>query len=214
MVMSMKLIDRVGHTYGRLKVLSRAPNASKADTNARWNCQCECGKFSLAYGQDLAKGKVKSCGCLNAEQIKKHGHSRKPVYSVWRQLFQRCENPDAPSYKNYGARGITVCDEWRDFNVFLADMGFPAKGMTLDRIDNSKGYSKQNCRWATYGQQTNNSRANVRLELNGKTRTMAEWAKHLNISRDSIHGRLRRGWSVEMALSKPVKPKPPRKAKS
>lgn len=201
----MRLIERVGQTYGRLRVISRAPNASKTDTNARWNCQCECGKFSLAYGQDLAKGKVKSCGCLNAERIKTHGHSRKPVYSVWRQIFQRCENPDAQAYANYGGRGITVCEEWRDFNVFLADMGFPGRGMSLDRIDNTKGYSKDNCRWATWDQQLNNNRGNVRLDFNGEMLTLSQWAKRLKIPRDCIYGRLRRGWSAERALSTPVK---------
>jgi hypothetical protein len=185
--------------------MSRAPNASKTNTNARWNCRCACGKFSLAYGQDLAKGKVKSCGCLNAERIKKHGCSRKPVYNIWKGMFQRCENPKEKAYKNYGGRGITVCDEWRDFNVFLADMGFPAKGLSLDRIDNSRGYSRDNCRWATDGQQLNNKRNNVRLKFNGETRTLSEWARYLNVSRDSIHGRISRGWSVEKTLSAPVK---------
>lgn len=202
----MKLIDRTGHVYERLTVISRAPNIGNGDTNARWNCKCRCGKMVVAYGGDLAKGKVKSCGCLNAERIKTHGLSYEPVHHVWRQMFQRCENPKCPSYKNYGARGITVCDEWRDFAVFIEDMGFPGPLGSIERVDNSKGYSKENCRWATMREQTNNSRRNVRLEFEGQNLTISQWSRRLKISRDAIHGRLRRGWSAEQALSTPVDP--------
>ena len=139
----MRLIDRSGERYERLTVVSRAPNASERDTNARWLCRCDCGKAVIAYGQDLARGKVKSCGCLNAERIERHGMSRTRVYNVWKQIFQRCGNPNSGSYKNYGARGIKVCEEWRDFAAFYADMGDCPERGSLDRIDNSKGYERK-----------------------------------------------------------------------
>jgi hypothetical protein len=133
--------------------------------------------------------------------------ARTPVYNVWKQIFQRCENPKCASYKNYGARGIKVCEEWRDFAVFYADMGdCPAHG-SLDRIDNSKGYSRENCRWASPRQQHNNKRSNHYLEFRGETHTLTTWARKLGLNRDTITSRLGYGWSVERALSEPVKGK-------
>jgi hypothetical protein len=200
----MKLINRTGERYGRLTVVKRAPNASERDTNARWQCRCDCGKVTVAYGQDLTKGRVKSCGCFNAERIAKHGMTRTPVYSVWVQMKARCENPQHPSFANYGGRGITVCEEWHDFRQFFADMGYRPRGLTIERIDNMAGYSKANCRWATMKQQQNNSRRNHRLELDGETRTISQWADHYGIQWDTIRSRLRYGWSIRKALTTPV----------
>lgn len=201
----MKLIDRKDHRYERLIVISKAPNASDKDTNARWNCQCDCGNTTIAYGQDLARGKVKSCGCLNAERIQSHGMARTPVYNVWKQIFQRCENPKCPSFKNYGARGIGVCDEWRDFARFFSDMGNPPHKRSLERRDNSKGYSKENCYWATARQQLNNKRTNRVLEFRGIKMSTSEWARRMRIPVTALFSRLEYGWSIEDALTKPLK---------
>jgi hypothetical protein len=198
--MDMMLIDRMGSRYERLVVTARAPNASKTDTNARWFCRCDCGRMVTAYGQDLAKGKIKSCGCLNAERIFKHGRSRTPVYEAWKQIFQRCENPDCDAYKNYGARGITVDPSWRDFNVFIADMGERPEGYTLERKDNDGPYSKSNCIWANMKVQQNNSRRNRNLTAFGKTQNLTQWAKEYRMPRDRLHSRLRSGWELEEAL--------------
>lgn len=200
----MRLIDRTGEVYGRLRVISRAPNANASDTNARWNCKCECGRMVLAYGQDLKKGKVKSCGCLNAQRIYRHGYSRTAVYNVWKQILQRCENPKSPSYGNYGERGITVDPRWRDFLAFLEDMGEPPAGATIDRRDNSAGYSKENCRWVSYQENLNNKRDNRVLALNGRKQTVTQWAEELGVSREALFGRLRRGWTAERTLTEPL----------
>lgn len=201
----MKLIDRTGQRYSRLTVLSRAPNKSAKDTNARWVCRCDCGATCVAYGQDLARGKFKSCGCLNAERIVRHGMSRSSVYSTWKTMIQRCENPNAKGYKSYGGRGITVCDEWHSFDAFVRDMGVRPKGYTLDRIDNDKGYSKENCRWATTAQQNNNNRRNRRITVDGETRTIAEWAQFYGLKWYQIASRVKSGWGMEEAVTTPLK---------
>lgn len=198
----MRLIDRTGEKYGRLTAVERLPAKSKKDTNARWFCRCDCGRATVAYGQDLARGKMKSCGCLNAERIMQHGMSQTHVYSVWRMMLQRCENPKSPAYPNYGGRGIRVCDEWRDFERFFLDMGNRPAGYSIDRIDVDGPYCKENCRWATTAQQANNKRRNRVIEFRGRRQTLAEWADELGLDWHTIRSRLDNyGWSVERALS-------------
>jgi hypothetical protein len=126
-----------------------------------------------------------------------------PVYRAWQQLFQRCENPKDRAYKNYGARGITVCEEWRDFPRFLADMGMRPKGFQLDRKDNDKGYSKENCRWVTAKVNRNNQRNNRCVTYRGRTLTATQWAEELGLNSRTLHNRLSRGWPVERALTEP-----------
>lgn len=198
----MKLIDRTGERYGRLVVIERAPNAK--DTNARWLCQCDCGRTAVAYGMDLKRGKVVSCGCWNAEKRVKHGMSRTHVNAVWRQMRDRCLNPNNPRFGDYGGRGISVCERWGSFENFLADMGDRPRGYQLDRIDNNGNYEPSNCRWATVGQQLNNKRNNRLLTLNGETLTIGEWSQRTGLPWDAIRSRLRYGWSVERALTEPV----------
>lgn len=201
----MRLIDRTGDRYERLVVVSRAPNKGGKDTNARWVCACDCGTTVVAYGQDLARGKVKSCGCYVAEKNVRHGMARTPMYRAWQAMIQRCENPNAKNYDRYGGRGITVCDEWHDFQAFFRDMGSRPVGFSIERTDNSKGYSKGNCRWATTSQQNNNRRANRKFTINGRTQTIAEWAKEYGITWQVMKGRVKRGWTEEEAITTPVR---------
>lgn len=198
----MRLIDRTGQRFGRLVVLERGPKPqSKKDTNARWLCQCDCGKTSIVYGQDLKRGKVVSCGCWNAEKREKHGMSRTHVNGVWRQMLDRCRNPKNPSYSDYGGRGITVSESWQEFENFFADMGDRPKGYTIERIDNNAGYSKENCRWATYSEQLNNRRTSRMIEFNGKSQTIAEWSEETGINWHTLRQRIDRlGWPIERAL--------------
>lgn len=141
----------------------------------------------------------------------KHGQSagsgnRSTAYSVWDSMKQRCLNPKNASYKNYGGRGITICERWMDFENFLADMGQPPKGQWLERIDNNGPYSPENCRWATPSQQNRNTRRNHYIEHNGQRKLVVEWAEESGINKGALLMRIRKGWSMERALSEPVRP--------
>lgn len=122
-------------------------------------------------------------------------------------MVSRCHNPRCRAYPSYGGRGVKVCAEWRRFENFYADMGDPATGMTLDRIDNDLGYSKTNCRWATHKTQNNNKRDNVLLDFRGKTLNVTQWSEELGVPRQLIYDRLRTGWDAERALTTPKRKK-------
>lgn len=126
-----------------------------------------------------------------------------PEYHVWQAMIQRCTNPSNPRFRNYGARGIVVCDSWRrSFAAFLSDMGRrPSARHSLDRIDNDRSYSPDNCRWATIGVQSRNRRTNRLLTHDGRTLTIAEWATIVDVKQNTIVTRLRSGWNVDRALS-------------
>lgn len=167
------LIDLTGCRFGRLEVLERAAAEGRP---TRWLCRCACGTTKVIRGGDLRSGATRSCGCALSDAAKarvavhgvpdntRHGHGahragrRTPTYVVWSNLIQRTTNPRHPYWDSYGGRGITVCDRWRDFSNFLADMGEKPDGLTIDRIDNDGGYEPGNCRWATWSQQRRNQR--------------------------------------------------------
>lgn len=158
--------------------------------------------MTVAYGTDLARGNPKSCGCLNAERLFKHGMSRTRPHTIWKMMHQRCQNPNHKHYDRYGGRGIAIDPAWHDFNVFLADMGMPKANETLDRIDNDGPYCKSNCKWATRREQANNTPRNVLVTAFGKTQTLAQWGRELNISQDLIGNRIKLGWPAEEALTR------------
>lgn len=133
------------------------------------------------------------------------GGKRTQTYEAWRHMRKRCENPRHPYYADYGGRGIEVCERWRHFAGFFADMGECPKGLTLDRIDNSLGYSPENCRWTTRKVQQNNRRTNRLLTHRGRTLTVTQWADHLGVGKTTLFQRLRYGWSVEKALTRAVR---------
>ena len=156
------LLNRIGFKYGRLTVLARAPNKGRY---VMWACRCDCGRSVLVRGGDMASGRHKSCGCLQAESRTKHGHTRNdgymsPEYNSWLSMKARCSNPKSVGYEHYGGRGITVCERWRySFTTFLGDMGpRPSLAHTLDRIDHNGNYEPSNCRWADRVTQSRNSR--------------------------------------------------------
>ena len=132
----------------------------------------------------------------------KHGSS--PTYKSWHMMKQRCTNSNYPQYRDYGGRGVQVCAEWHSFENFLADMGERPDGTSLDRIDNSLGYSPENCRWATKSEQQRNRRDNVWLELDGEKRLLSEWAAKLDLKAHSLSQRIKHGWDVRRALTTPA----------
>ena len=146
-------IDITGHRFGRLVVLGR--QGRTANGKALWLCQCDCGNTSIVQGCNLRSGNSNSCRCY-------HHESNTPTWTCWKNMHQRCANPNHNSYKHYGGRGIAVCDRWYEFANFLADMGERPVGLSLDRIDNDAGYSPDNCRWATSQQQAKNRRQSRR----------------------------------------------------
>lgn len=135
------------------------------------------------------------------------GMSKTREYAIFIGMWQRCTNPKDPSYGNYGGRGITVAPEWREFQNFFRDMGIrPSTKHSLDRIDNSKGYSKENCRWATQREQMNNTRDNTVYEYLGRSQTLAEWSRETGIQRGTIHARIEiMGWTLDRAFTTPVR---------
>lgn len=201
-------IDISGHKYGRLRVIKRDKNRKG---RTAWLCKCDCGTFVTVLRQSLRSGATVSCGCYMREVTikahKKHGHSpssgKSPEYSAWVSMIQRCNNPNSRAYKDYGARGIIVCDEWMSFDNFLRDMGCRPDSMTLDRIDNNGNYEPSNCRWATRKQQMRNRRNNRILEYNGKKLTLTEWSEETGLTIETIRNRLRLGWDLSHALTVP-----------
>jgi hypothetical protein len=191
-----------GEKHGRLTCIE--PLEKRRNGHVVYLCRCECGREVSATCSNLKSGHTQSCGCLTIERTKaantKHGRSRTKLYRVWRQMKNRCELETAPNYKWYGARGIRVCDRWRDsFETFLADMGEPPEGYQIDRIDSNGDYEPANCRWADRKTQYRNTRRNVWVTFNGVTAVVSDWEKAAG-SKDKIGKRLRRGMSVDDAL--------------
>jgi hypothetical protein len=206
--------DVTGQRFGRLIALAPLRGRSEGSGRARtlWNCLCDCGQVKAVDATALRTGHIQSCGCLRLEtatqQMTTHGYAGTRIHKIWKGIVQRCTNPDNPAWPDYGGRGITVCPEWlTSFENFLRDMGATYKRrLTIDRIENDKGYSAANCRWATKLVQANNTRSNRWVEFDGKTRTVAQWGRHTGTPAHKISYRLNAGWSVASALGLAGKP--------
>lgn len=202
-----KLIDLTGQRFGRMVVIERADNS--ADGRARWLCRCDCGQSKTVLGEHLKKGRTKSCGCAKSEssskRFKKHGGRNSKLYRIWSNMKDRCNNPDCKVYSDYGGRGIKVCKEWiDDFSAFqkwaLAN-GYK-EGLTIDRKDNDKGYSPDNCRWTDRKIQGNNKRNCRYITYKGQRKTVAEWSEITGIPHETLLYRLNHGWETERILKK------------
>lgn len=203
-----KLIDLTGQRFGRLVVIERAENAKNG--KAKWLCLCDCGNNTIVLGTHLNSGHTQSCGCIHSEVVcavmNKHGACNSRLYRIWAGMIKRTYNQQSKDFGYYGGRGITVCDSWKNdfqpFHDWAIESGY-SDNLTLDRIDNQKGYSPDNCRWVTMKIQCNNKSNNRFIEFRGERKTLSQWADLLGIKGCTLLWRLRKGWSIEKALSTP-----------
>lgn len=202
----MKGIDLTGHKFGKWTVvkLEKRPG----DSAWYWICRCECGAESSIRGTALRGGKSSGCARCSSRNLT-HGQSRMGQwtreYGIWSGMTQRCVNPNNESFHRYGGRGITVCERWMKFEAFFEDMGpSPSPFHSIHRIDNDKGYCKENCRWATQREQQANRSNSVLVTCGRKTLCAAEWARRLDIDYRVFHHLITRGWTLKTANKKTV----------
>lgn len=203
-----------GDLYGRLTVIEETAGHHRPNgrLTRRFRCQCECGNHLTVTLCNLRTGNTSSCGCLRRDTCRiqgklaaTHNMSHTPAYRSWHSMQQRCTDPRKHNYHRYGGRGISVCQRWMDsFEAFLEDMGEKPAGLTIERIDNDKGYSKSNCRWATAKEQARNRQNSVFVTYQGETLCLGEWAERTGIALSTLHKRFRLGWSAERAFTTPV----------
>lgn len=201
--------DLTGKQFGYLTVLSRAENGSQGDT--RWLCRCKCGNEKVILGKALRSGATVSCGCYHKEVVSKgqttHGGSKSRLFTIWQNVKRRCYNQNYKFYSYYGGRGISMCDEWRnDFVAFRdwANANGYDDSLTLDRIDTNGNYEPSNCRWATRKQQMNNNRRNHVYEIDGVSKTIAQWCEEYSVPHERVRRRVvNEGWDILSALTTP-----------
>lgn len=213
----MKFIDLTGQKFGRWTVIK--PVGKDKWGHVLWSCSCSCRKEKVVDGNSLKRGLTKSCGCLSRDNHLKHGHSTRSKVSnthrVWSHMKERCTNPNNKQYKDYGGRGIAICDRWlpenNGFVNFLRDMGEIPKGKFLDRIDNNLlngGYSPKNCKLSTRKERMRNTQRNINITFKEKTQCLQMWAEELKIDYMILWHRLYRlNWSIEKTFTTPLKEK-------
>jgi hypothetical protein len=194
--------DLTNQSFGRLVVLGFA---GRVGGHPMWLCRCRCGTDKTIRHSHLTRQGVESCGCRKRDHAATHGRSGSKLYAVWRSMIQRCENPRDRAYRNYGGRGIGVCDKWRvSFEAFVADVGeCPGPGYSLDRRENDGHYEPGNVRWVTRVTQQRNRRSNRLITCHGRTQLLTDWVKESSIHQSTIIQRLARGWTPEQALELP-----------
>lgn len=204
----MGVESNVGRQFNHVTIVG-VGKSGRRDINGRkiprkYECVCKCGRVMLLALSALTGGNTKSCGCV---QRTANGLSRMPEYKVWKEMLRRCSDPAHARYHEWGGRGITVCPEWQSFDTFLTEMGNrPGSGYSIERRDNNAGYSKANCYWASAIEQNNNKSSNRMLTFNGRTQTMMQWCRELDLSYYTVRSRVYiLGWPDEKALSTPTK---------
>lgn len=216
--------DRTGEVIGRLTVLGPAPDRfdKRGKSRIYWICRCECGMVKEFRDDRLDGNHTMSCGCLQRERASeankgrkdgiKHGDSRERIHNIWYLIKFRCEDPTCPHYNRYGGRGIKMCEEWSNgidgyfnFKNWSMKNGY-SDDLTVDRIDNDGDYSPGNCRWVDTYVQGNNKRNNVLIEYEGRTQSLSQWARELDVPMRSLYNRIRvLGWDTERAFTKPYR---------
>lgn len=207
--------DLTGKRFGRLRAQSadRGPDGRWA-----WACACDCGGRTVVNSRNLtrATNPTRSCGCIAREAAREacearitHGHAtggrRSRTLNIWSGMMARCYDAKVEAFRHYGGRGILVDVRWHLFENFLADMGEAPVGLSLDRIDNSRGYSHQNCRWATATEQNRNTRRCLRAGHRGEVKALSQWCEELGLKYDTVHDRISRlGWTPALAFSTPT----------
>lgn len=200
--MGRRLEIKAGERYNRLTILKES---AQRGYRRHFLCRCICGTVKEVCLASMRSGAVKSCGCLVKERAQKtsvHGQWNKPIYGVWRDMIQRCTNPNIKNFHLYGGRGIKVCKGWMEAKSFI-DWAFANgydSGLTIDRIDVNGDYSPENCRWVSVKVQQNNKRTNVVIEYKGVRRNLRQWSKITGTNHETLRRRLKEGWSVERAL--------------
>jgi hypothetical protein len=209
-----KFQNLTGGRYGQWLVLFYA-GVSRTGPSSMWQCRCNCGVERIVGGSELTCDRSKSCGCrtgvarvvrVPSRPSKTHGMFGTPEYGSWTSMIQRCCNPKAKGYHNYGGRGIRICAEWRaSFQAFFAHVGRrPSPDHSIDRIDNEGHYEPGNVKWATDREQNSHRRDSRVIVFQGTSLTLIEWSRRLGMDDGTIASRLRRGWTVEDALTKPL----------
>ena len=204
--------DLSGQRFGKLIVLKYVGN--NRYQQSLWECLCDCGSVVTVNRVGLKSGGTKSCGCIKSNMVREkytiHGMAssanRHRLYKIWARMLQRCNNPKNKGYKDYGGRGITVCDEWQKFEPFMKwafDNGYK-DSLEIDRRDNNKGYSPENCRFVTRSQNMLNTRYNRLVTINGETKPATTWARIAEIKKSTFFARLGYGWEGEDLLRSPA----------
>lgn len=192
----------IGRRSGRLTVI--APSSKRTGGNVHWSCRCSCGNLVEVAYNNIKNKIARSCGCLRRELVSKknfrHGMAGTLAHKIWIGMRDRCVNPNSKNFDRYGGRGIKVCRRWNSFTNFLKDMGDPPAGRSIERINNEKGYSPSNCRWATRPEQMRNYSRNIIFRFNGISKCVADWADQFKVNRYTVYKRIGRGMSVRLAL--------------
>jgi len=207
------MIQLHGQRFGKLVVVEEGPRGNGVSRQSRrWWCVCDCDhKRCLVAQSDLRVGKQVSCGCHRNQKARDkatHGMSGTEEYTTWILIKRRCYNPSDADYKDYGGRGIVVCDRWlHDFGAFYKDMGSrPSRNHSIDRRNTNGNYDPDNCRWATPTEQARNKRTSVRHSYNGQSLTIAEWSEVTGIPYSILRSRISNGWNPVVAITTPWVP--------
>lgn len=206
-----KFVDLTGQRFGRLVVLGK--NGKQKD-KTYWDCICDCGKITKVETSKLKSGHTKSCGCYMRERAKeaniKHGMFGTKLYNTYCRMKQRCYDKNYPKYKNYGFRGIGICEQWLGKDGFInfynwaMDNGFN-ENLSIERIDVNGNYEPDNCKWITMAEQAKNKTTTIKVKYKNNFLTLIELCEKLNLNYKTIWSRIHNGWDIDKAITQPIR---------